>query len=85
LAGKNADIRLLNAIPDDVALDVILPDGTVLIEGLKYRDEVAELDLPAGSYDLLITRSGEPDTILFSLTGVNLYGGMVYYLAAIVI
>lgn len=83
LAGKNAYLTLVNVIPDDVPLDVIQPDGTVLIEGLTYDGETAVLDLPQGAYDLLVTMSGSPNSILFNLSGVTLYGGTVYDLAAL--
>ena len=83
MAGKNAVINLYHEISDAPPIDVILSDGTTMIESLAFRDGIAVLDLPAGSYDLLITVENDPDTVLFDLPGITFVGGNVYEFLAI--
>jgi len=83
LRGQNAFVMLYHEIPDAPPLDVVLPDGTVLIESLAFRDGVGVLDMIAGEYDLFITVAGDPATVLYDLSDVTLRGGLAYTFVAV--
>jgi hypothetical protein len=83
MAGQNALVEVRHTISDAPPIDVLLADGTVLIEGLPYGETIGVLDLPTGMYDLLITVSGEPDTVLYERPATLLEGGKIYWMTLI--
>lgn len=77
-----AKVLVLHGISDAPAVDVALEDGTVLIEGAAFNG-FATLEVPAGEYPLLVTASGDMDTVVFDLNPTQLEGDRFYFLAAI--
>ncbi len=83
MAGQNALVEVRHTIPDAPPIDVLLADGTVLIEGLSFGETVGLLDLPAGTYDFVVTVSGEPETILYERPETQLEGGKIHWMSLI--
>lgn len=82
LAGKNALVEVRHTIEAAPAIDIVLADGTVFIEGLAFG-QVGVMDLPEGAYDFRITVSGEPDNILYERGATLLEGGQLYWMTLI--
>lgn len=82
LAGKNALVEVRHTIEAAPAIDILLADGTVFIEGLAFG-QVGVMDLPEGAYDFRITVSGEPDNILYERGATLLEGGQLYWMTLI--
>lgn len=78
-----AKVLVLHGISDAPAVDVALADGTILAEGLSFG-AFTTLEVPAGEYPILVTASGDFETVVFDqLNPVNLAGDSLYFLAAI--
>jgi uncharacterized surface protein with fasciclin (FAS1) repeats len=80
-----AKVIVLHGISDAPAVDVVLEDGTVLIEGAAFN-AFAPLAVPAGDYPLLVTATGDMDTVVFpemAEAPTTLEGDRLYLLAAI--
>ncbi len=77
-----AKVLVLHGISDAPAVDVALEDGTVLIEGAAFN-QYATLEVPAGEYPLLVTASGDLETVVFDLNPTELLADRLYFLAAI--
>lgn len=83
MSGQNAVVEVRHTIEEAPPIDVLLADGTVLIEGLPFGDTVGVLDLPEGTYDFRITVSGEPETVLYEQAGTFLEGGKIHWMTLI--
>ncbi len=83
VAGENALVEIRHTIQDAPPIDLLLSDGTMLIQGLAYGKDVGVLDLPAGVYNLRITVSGQPDEVLYERGGTTLDGGKIYWMSLI--
>lgn len=82
---KNTDdafIRVVHFSPDTVPVDVKLSDGTVLFENIAYKTRSDYLSVKAGSYDIDVFPTGNPNAAL-SLKDVNLMPGMIYSVYAV--
>lgn len=75
------EITVLHQIEGDLLVDV-LANGEILAEGLAYGDTATAFP-PSGVYDLQVTVSGDPDTVLFDLPGTELNERTSYITAAI--
>jgi alkaline phosphatase len=76
-----ARVTVYHFSPDAPAVDVKLANGNVLIENLAFQ-ESASLDVPAGTYDLVVTPTGADDVVL-DLSGTTLEAGVHYSVFAI--
>lgn len=83
-----ARVTFFHAIPTLAPISVTVGDVT-LVEGLAYPtgtdvtvDGVFSEDVVAGTYDILITLTGDPDTVLFDLAGTDLTANRNYFIAA---
>lgn len=73
----NAHVRFLHASPDAPAVDITLPDGTVLFGDIEFKEVGDYLPVPAGMYDLEARLAGT-DTVVLNVDGVQLDNQFVY-------
>lgn len=81
-APGEARVSVFHFSPDAPAVDVKLADGTVLLSNLAFPGG-AEIDVPAGTYDIIVTPAGlgssqTDENIVISLPGTTLEAGNVY-------
>lgn len=89
-ADDDAQIRVFHAIEGAPAVDVLTDDAT-LLNGLVYvgpqsidtEDGNATLTVPADTYTLMLTETGNPENVLFTLEDITFEGGMFYLMAAV--
>ena len=77
LAAGMARAQIVHASVDTPAVDVAVSGTDKMVKGLEYSRRSAELDVPAGTYDLEIRQSGTT-TVLATVPGVTLEAGKVY-------
>ncbi len=80
-ADGQVKVRVLHLVPDAPAVDVSVQDGDTLISGLEFPNASDYLEVPADTYDLVVTPSGD-DTVVIDLTGTALEAGTIYDVAA---
>ncbi len=80
-ADGQAKVRVLHFVPDAPAVDVSVQGGDTLLSGLEFPNASDYLEVPADTYDLAVTPSGD-DTVVIDLTGTTLEAGMIYDVAA---
>ena len=68
--------RFVHASPDAPAVDITLPDGTVLFGNVAFGDVEAYLPVDAGTYDLQVRVAGS-DTVVLSFADLDLPTGLV--------
>ncbi len=68
--------------PDAPPVDVKLADGTVLAGAVTYGTS-NELDLPTGTYDVIVTPAGADQPVLLRLSGAVLEEGNYYSVFAV--
>jgi hypothetical protein len=70
-------IRFLHASPDAPAVDITLPDGTVLFGDYEFKENSPYLPVPSGMYDLEVRLAGT-DTVVLPLNGLQFAQRTVY-------
>ncbi len=80
-ADGQVKVRVLHLVPDAPAVDVSVQGGDTLISGLEFPNASDYLEVPADTYDLVVTPSGD-DTVVIDLTGTALDAGTIYDVAA---
>ncbi len=70
-------VRFVHASPDAPAVDITLPDGTVLFGDYEFQEFSSYLPVAAGNYDLEVRLAGT-DTVVLSLPGLTFNDGTVY-------
>jgi hypothetical protein len=80
-ASGNAKVRAIHAAPDVPAVDVTLPDGTVLISNLSFPNASSYLEVPAGTYTLQVRLAGT-STVALEITA-SVMAGQSYSIAAL--
>lgn len=82
LNGK-ARVFVFHAAPNAPAVDV-LANGSAVVTGLGFgRGEGVVGDVDAGTYNLAVTPTGQPDSVLLPLDGVELKANTVYTVVAL--
>ena len=76
-ARGNAHIRFVHASPDAPAVDITLPDGTLIFSDIEFKEVGAYTPVPAGTYDLEVRLSGTTTSVL-DLDDIPLSEGTVY-------
>ncbi|MFW5748591.1 MAG: DUF4397 domain-containing protein [Chloroflexota bacterium] len=76
-----ASVTVFHAIEDAPTVDVILPDGTALVEDLAFG-RGATLTVPQGTYDLAVVPANATSPVVIDLSGTALNGGTFYFVAA---
>jgi hypothetical protein len=80
-AQSEAQVRVLHASPDAPAVDVYV-DGDLTLENVPFFTASQYLSLPAGSYQIQVTPTGEsPDAAVIDAEA-TVEGGMAYTIAA---
>lgn len=77
LPAEQTRLRLIHAVQDSDAIDVVMADGATLFESVDYGDASTYAALPAGVAAIEIRVAGE-DEALVPLTELALVAGMVY-------
>lgn len=75
-AEGEARVAVYHLSPDAPAVDVKLADGTPLLPDLPFAF-VGTLDVPAATYDLIVTPTGS-DAVVLDLAGTMLEAGNLY-------
>ncbi len=77
LPADQARVRVTHESPDTTAVNLQLPDGTVLIERVGFQQTSDYITVPAGTYhvQLATTNNGE---VLLDVPELPLQGGVVY-------
>ncbi len=78
----NARVDVYHLVPDAPAVDIKLEDGTLLLENIPFRAST-DTEVPAGSYDLIVTPAGEAEPVFLSLPDTQVDSGTVYHVFAI--
>jgi hypothetical protein len=81
IAEGDTRVTVYHFSPDAPAVDVKLANGDILIENLAFQSS-ATLDVPAGTYDIVVTPSGADDVVM-DLSGTSLEAGVIYSVFAI--
>ncbi len=84
-----ARVAVFHALNGAPAIDVVLDDGTVLVEDLPYvgADEagfsagMATFSIASGTYDLVIVPAGETEPVLLALDDTELEPGTYYFVS----
>lgn len=79
--GSNARIRFAHASPDAPAVDITLPDGTILFANAAFADVADFIAVPSAEYDLQVRVAGT-ETVALSFGDVALSPGTVYTIYA---
>ncbi len=82
LAAGEARVTVVHAIADAPAVDVILPDGTPIVQNLRFGSGTS-LTVPAGSYDLAVVAAGTTGPAVLDLRGVRLDSQTFYLVSAV--
>lgn len=79
---ENAMVRFIHLSPNAPAVDITLPDGTVLFENVAYMGITPYISVPEGEYTLQVRPTGT-DTVVLTVPDVELEGGNVYSVYAL--
>jgi hypothetical protein len=82
LTYNNSIIRFAHLAPDVPAVDVALPDGTVLFSNVTYSSVTSYLAVAVGNYTLQV-RVGGTDQVVLTLPNVYLAPGIASTIFAI--
>jgi hypothetical protein len=78
---NQSKVRVVHLSPDAPTVDVRLPDGTVLIDGLAFTESTA-ITVPAGVYNLLVT-TDDGATEVTTVSGIEFRPGQITEVFAI--
>lgn len=78
----DAQVRIVHASPDAPAVDIWV-DGDVAVEGLEFGSATDLIALPAGSYDVAVTATGDDLENAVIEATLDLEGGAAYEVAAV--
>jgi hypothetical protein len=76
-----SNVRVFHLSPDAPAVDVRLPDGSVLIDGLAFTESTA-ISVPAGVYNLVVT-TDDGATEVTTVSGIEFRPGQITEVFAI--
>lgn len=77
----NAKVRVVHASPDAPAVDVWV-NGQKTLTNVPFFTASDYLDLPAGSYDIMVVATGTTEPAVIDAKGVAIEGGKAYTIAA---
>lgn len=77
-----AMIRFLHLSPDAPAVDITLPDGTVLFSDIFFKEITPYLTVPSMNYTLQVRVTDTP-TVALTVPDINLEAGKAYTIYAI--
>lgn len=76
-AAGMSHVRFIHLSPDAPAVDITLPDGTIVFGNKSFRDYTDFTPLNAGTYDLQVRLAGT-STVVLNLPGIVLENGKIY-------
>ena len=79
---KKAMVRFLHLSPNAPAVDITLPDGTVVFNNVSYREITTYTDVEPMTYTLQVRVAGTP-TVVLTVPDLSLEEGEVYTIYAI--
>ncbi|MEO1166540.1 MAG: fasciclin domain-containing protein, partial [Chloroflexota bacterium] len=82
LGAGEASVTVFHGIEDAPNVDVILPDGTAVVQNLPFGSGTT-INVPAGTYDLSVVAAGTTGPAVLDLSGTALANGTYYYVGAI--
>ncbi|NOK58512.1 MAG: hypothetical protein GFH27_549279n318 [Chloroflexi bacterium AL-W] len=77
-----AKVRVYHFSPDAPAVDVLAGESA-LISNLAFPEASEYLSVPEGTYDLSVTPTGDPDTVVIDLPQTELMAGKIYSVFAV--
>ena len=77
-----AMVRFVHLSPDAPAVDVALPNGTVLFEDVAFKQRTPYLSVPPMKYTLQVSPTGMPEAVV-AAPNVNLESNKLYTVYAI--
>lgn len=79
---SKALIRFDHLSPNAPAVDITLPDGTILFSDVSFKDLTPYISVPASNYTLQVRLAGT-DTVVLTVPNINLYPNQFYTVYAI--
>ena len=80
----NVRLAATHAVQGVDAVDVVLPDGSPVLQNLAYGQNSGSIDIPANTYPLAVTPTGSPvDSAIRPVTEYDLSAGMFYRLVVL--
>ncbi len=80
----NTRVNAIHAAPEAGTVDVVLPDGSPVLQGLAYGNSSGGIDIPANIYPLAVVPQGSGvDAALLAPTDFYLQAGMLYRIAVV--
>lgn len=79
---NNAKVRFIHLSPNAPAVDITLPDGTVLLPEVSFKQRTNYIEVPPGDYTLQARIAGTPQVAL-TVPDVSLEGDTLYSIYAI--
>lgn len=76
-ASGKAHVRFIHLSPDAPAVDITLPDGTVVFGNVAFKGYTAFTPLDAGTYNLQVRLAGT-STVVLDLGNITLTAGDIY-------
>jgi len=79
---RSAYIRFAHLSPNAPAVDIALPDGTVLFSDIQYQEYTDYINVAPGNYTLQVKLAGGDDVVL-TVPNVKLLPGTIYTVFAV--
>lgn len=79
---SKAMVRFNHLSPNAPAVDITLPDGTILFSNVSFKNLTPYIPVPASNYTLQVRLAGTP-TVVLTVPNINLYPNQFYTVYAI--
>lgn len=79
---SKAMIRFGHLSPNAPAVDITLPDGTILFSNVSFKNLTSYIPVPASNYTLQVRLADTP-TVVLTVPNINLYPNQFYTVYAI--
>jgi hypothetical protein len=81
-AANNANVRFIHLSPNAPAVDIMLPNGTILFQNVAFKTYTDYISVQPGEYTLLVKPNGSNQTVL-TVPNVYLMPGETYSIYAV--
>lgn len=78
----NAMVRFAHLSPNAPAVDITLPDGTILFENISFKQVTSYIQAPPSNYTLQVRLTGTP-TVALTVPNIQLDQNTIYTVYAI--
>lgn len=75
-------VRFIHLSPNAPAVDVTLPDGTMLFENVSYKEHTKYLEVDPGNYKIQVKPAGSDQPVL-TIPNATINPGMIYSVYAV--